>query len=162
MMPQICSTLIFSLNFLGTVIPSSLNFGMRRTWTDIVKSLALIYVRATEGESVDLEMANASHYDFGDFNLKLTHRFSRDSKLSFSAYYGQDFAKSMIITQQDEESDGRLKFNLIWGNTLGTLRWERRWSETLLMAGVAWTSPFSYTPVPQITPISFAPSTQSA
>ena len=112
---------------------TSLNFGMRRTWTDIVKSLALIYVRATEGESVDLEMAKASHYDFGDFNLKLTHRFSRDSKLSFSAYYGQDFAKSMIITQQDEESDGRLKFNLIWGNTLGTLRWERRWSETLLM-----------------------------
>ena len=114
---------------------TSLNFGMRRTWTDIVKGIAMLFIT----NPLDEEMAASSHYDFGDFNLKLTHKFSENSKLSFSAYYGQDFGNAMmkVLTEEDPEtqskSDASMDFDLRWGNTLGTLKWEKKWTETLLM-----------------------------
>ena len=114
---------------------TSLNFGMRRTWTDIVKSMAMLFIT----NPLDEEMVASSHYDFGDFNLKLTHRFSESSKLIFSAYYGQDFGKAVMnmlydqTPETDNNSSASMNFDLLWGNTLGTLKWEKKWTETLLM-----------------------------
>ena len=112
---------------------TSLNFGMRRTWTDIVKSMAMLFIT----NPLDEEMVASSHYDFGDFNLKLTHKFSESSKLIFSAYYGQDFGKAVMNMLYDPEIDfdrnASMNFDLLWGNTLGTLKWEKKWTETLLM-----------------------------
>ena len=114
---------------------TSLNFGMRRTWTDIVKSMAMLFIT----NPLDEEMVASSHYDFGDFNLKLTHRFSESSKLIFSAYYGQDFGKAVMnmlydqTPETDINSSASMNFDLLWGNTLGTLKWEKKWTETLLM-----------------------------
>ena len=114
---------------------TSLNFGMRRTWTDIVKSMAMLFIT----NPLDEEMVASSHYDFGDFNLKLTHRFSESSKLIFSAYYGQDFGKAVMnmlydqTPETDINSSASMNFDLLWGNTLGTLKWEKKWTKTLLM-----------------------------
>ena len=115
---------------------TSINFGVRRTWTDILKSVATLFIK---GETQQ-EMASNFHYDFGDFNLKLVHKFSPDSKLSFSGYYGQDLMNAMFLfNQPDTKLD--LTYRLKWGNTLGTLRWDRSWSETFAMdASVYYTN----------------------
>ncbi len=118
----------------GPIIPgkTSINFGARRTWTDIVKSIAMLFIKNPNTE----EMAGKTHYDFGDFNLKLVHKFSPVSKLSWSSYYGQDLLKAgLVVNQREDNSSTRadLDFNLKWGNILSTLTWDRQWSETFDM-----------------------------
>lgn len=118
----------------GPLIPgkTSINFGARRTWTDIVKSVAMLFIKNPTTE----EMAGKTHYDFGDFNLKIVHKFSPVSKLSWSSYYGQDLLKAvLLVTQREDDSSTKadLDFNLKWGNILSTLTWDRQWTETFDM-----------------------------
>lgn len=108
---------------------TSLNFGVRRTWTEVMQGLATAFIT----DDQERKMAEAFHYDFGDFNLKLAHKFSSRDKLTFSAYYGQDLLKAMIVEDLEDESSSDIDYNLRWGNTLGTLRYDKIFSETLAM-----------------------------
>ena len=124
----------------GPLIPgkTSINFGVRRTWTDIVKSVAMLFIKSDLGQ----EVAAKTHYDFGDFNLKLVHKFSPVSKLSFSGYYGQDLLKlAAMVRQEDMKED--FTFDLKWGNVLGTLAWDRQFSESLDMHAFAYYTNYS-------------------
>lgn len=107
---------------------TSLNFGLRRTWTEVMQGLATVFIE----DEQEKRMAEAFHYDFGDFNLKLVHKFSPRDKLTFSAYYGQDLLNA-LISEGDDESLSEIDYNLRWGNTLGTLRYDKIFSETLVM-----------------------------
>lgn len=122
------------LQFGGPIVKgrTSLNVGIRRTWTDIIKSAAMPFINDPLSE----EMTRDSNYDFTDFNLKLTHRLAPGSKLILSAYYGHDLADALIVMEEGDtqsSTDMDLRFRLRWGNTLGSLRWEHRWNENLLM-----------------------------
>lgn len=108
---------------------TSLNFGVRRTWTEVMQGLATAFIMDEQEKA----MAEAFHYDFGDFNLKLAHKFSSRDKLTFSAYYGQDLLKAMIVEDLEDESFSNIDYNLRWGNTLGTLRYDKVFSESLVM-----------------------------
>lgn len=124
----------------GPLIPgkTSINFGVRRTWTDIVKSVAMLFIKSERGQ----EMAGKTHYDFGDFNLKLVHKFSPVSKLSFSGYYGQDLLKAAVMVRQEDMKEDFI-FDLKWGNILGTLAWDRQFSETFDMHAYAYYTNYS-------------------
>ena len=124
----------------GPLIPgkTSINFGVRRTWTDIIKSIAMLFINNELTE----EMAGKTHYDFGDFNLKLVHKFSPVSKLSFSGYYGQDLMKASLMMREDNTKED-FTFDLKWGNTLGTLVWDRAWSENLDMQAFIYYTNYS-------------------
>lgn len=63
-------------------------------------------------------------YFFYDFNVKLNYDISPKDRIFFSAYLGRD-AFSFRGNQID--------FNLDWGNTAGTLRWNRIVSSKLFM-----------------------------
>lgn len=116
---------------------TSINFGVRRTWTDIVKSVAMLFIKNPTTE----EIAGKSHYDFGDFNLKLVHKFSPVSKLSWSSYYGQDLMNAVLkINQVDDDSalKSDVGFRLKWGNILSTLVWDRQWADKLDMEAAVY------------------------
>ena len=114
----------------GPLIPgkTSINFGVRRTWLDIVKNIAMLFIKGEDNR----EMAGNFHYDFGDFNLKVVHKFSPVSKLSLSGYYGQDLMKLNILMRPEDMTED-FNFDLKWGNMLGSLVWDRAWSETFDM-----------------------------
>ncbi len=113
---------------------TSLNFGVRRTWLDIVKALAMPIVRGSAEDADTAEdLANAFHYDFGDYNLRIVHLLDQTSKLYLSVYYGQDYLNakgvSKSMSESGLESSSSLKSHMIWGNALGTLRWDKTWEE---------------------------------
>ena len=114
---------------------TSLNFGMRRTWLDVIKTLAMPAIKKKYGEVMGEEVAGATHFDFGDFNLKLVHLLSPTAKLSLSAYYGHDYLTAKGDMNEENKETGlinnsNLKTKLIWGNTLASLRWEQVWPES--------------------------------
>ena len=110
---------------------TSINFGVRRTWLDIIKGIATPFVLARNPESED--MLASTHYDFGDFNLKLVHILGPTSKLSLSAYYGQDLmtAKMKMSEEYEDGSSSANNMNerIKWGNALVSLKWNRYWLE---------------------------------
>lgn len=125
---------------------TSLNFGVRRTWMDIAKTLAMPIIRSVADDADMAEdLATNFHYDFGDYNLKLVHLLSPTSKLSLSLYYGQDYLNAKGVSESKSQSGLRdsytLKSNMIWGNMLGTLRWDKTWEEK----GLAMDSRIYYT-----------------
>ncbi len=116
---------------------TSLSFGFRRTWSDLAKALARPLLKMNRDYSAEADEAvSDSHYDFGDYNLKIVHLFSPVSKLSFSAYYGHDFmvgkSSSSSVTDDGERSSFSLKSRMIWGNAMASLRWDRTWEEKSL------------------------------
>lgn len=117
---------------------TSLNFGVRRTWTDLIKSVAQLFIK----NEATQEMASNFHYDFGDFNLKVVHKFTPSSRLTFSGYYGQDLMNAMfLLNQTDTNLD--LTYRLKWGNTLGLLRWDKEWGDTFAMDVSAYYTNYS-------------------
>lgn len=110
---------------------TSINFGVRRTWLDIVKALATPIILSRNPLSEDV--VSATHYDFGDFNLKIVHLLGPASKLSFSAYYGQDLLSAKMKSEETLENgtyeQSSLSSHIKWGNTLASLKWNRYWEE---------------------------------
>lgn len=110
---------------------TSINIGVRRTWLDLIKSLAMGVVRL-RGNSENIEdVMSYTHYDFGDVNLKLTHLLGETGKLSFSAYYGHDVlsAKGNMNSETDSDSESHLATRLKWGNILSSFRFEKFWPQ---------------------------------
>ncbi|MGN1226143.1 MAG: TonB-dependent receptor plug domain-containing protein [Candidatus Cryptobacteroides sp.] len=99
----------------------ALNFGIRRSWIDIVKTLVTPLVPA----GTDRDIVKGSTYDFTDLNLKLTQNVREGSKLSFSFYGGHDLGKLKVL---DQDGDYQLDVNtgLQWGNLLASLKWDKK------------------------------------
>jgi hypothetical protein len=68
--------------------------------------------------------SNIPDYYFYDFNVKLNYDVSPKDRIFFSGYLGRD-----AFTFRGNQ----LEFNLSWGNTAGTLRWNRIISPQLFM-----------------------------
>ncbi len=112
---------------------TSLNFGLRRTWTEPMQALAILFI----DDPTERKMAKNFHYNFGDANLKLVHKFTPDDKFSLSLYYGQDYLKTLVL-QSEDGTQLDLNYKLHWGNTLGSLRYDKRIGPLLDMSAALW------------------------
>ncbi|PHI18923.1 TonB-dependent receptor [Lewinellaceae bacterium SD302] len=65
-----------------------------------------------------------TNYYFYDFNAKANYRFSEKDRLYLSGYFGRD-----VLKFQQAESD--FNFDLPYGNTTGTLRWNHLFNNRL-------------------------------
>ena len=104
---------------------TTFNLSARRTYFDLFTAPIIAAVTASEGERI------VPGYAFYDINLKLTHRFTDDDHLSASFYIGDDdiylayrYKENTDASQQERQM--RLTFD--WGNLLGALNWEHRFS----------------------------------
>lgn len=65
-----------------------------------------------------------SNYYFYDLNMKINHKFSDKDRLYFSAYFGRDILK---FNQPKRD----FRFDLPYGNSTGTLRWNHVFNNKL-------------------------------
>ncbi|MEM7655063.1 MAG: TonB-dependent receptor [Bacteroidota bacterium] len=87
------------------------------------------------------------NYNFDDFNFKLNHRFSSNSRLYFSTYWGNDrFLNEQYDAQlvQGRPSTPSLLTRLRWGNRVHALRWTQVLGRRWFVQAVAHRSQYQY------------------
>lgn len=121
--------------FEGPIVKgkTSFNFGMRRTWLDLltIPGFALY--------NMFRDPVNSDHtvmrYAMTDLNGKITHKFSETNTLSFSVFVGQDAVRSNSISDPTDWDTGgnesEMELGLRWGNILASLRWKYNISDNL-------------------------------
>ncbi len=77
---------------------------------------------------------DAASYDFYDFNIKLTHRFNNNDKLSLSIYKSYDFGSTNSTDQAYSFSETN---NVTWSNLLGSLTWNHVINNRMFLNTVA-------------------------
>ncbi|MBQ4147495.1 MAG: TonB-dependent receptor, partial [Prevotella sp.] len=101
---------------------SSFNFGIRRSWMDIISEPIFFIVNRKKDEKIHV------HYFLHDINGKITHIFNDRSRAYFSIYSSKDMLKSTYEWDQiyngddyhDIEND---ETHLTWGNMNMALNW---------------------------------------
>jgi len=100
---------------------TSFNIALRRSWLDLVTRPIFAIVNHNAKPEDDKVNIN---YFFHDFNAKVTHLFSKHSRLSLSTYWGQD-----KLTTKDDDNGGELDYREVtknrfnWGNFNTSLDW---------------------------------------
>ena len=128
---------------------TSFNIGLRRTWSEVVSIPVLYYVNKKEfednGEGKS-DKVNAS-YNFSDFNLKVTHKFSNDNRLSLNLYGGEDRLPITVKTASSTTDAGvehwgydSVRGRLQWGNILASLNWQYDITDKLYLETTAYRS----------------------
>ena len=110
---------------------TSFNVALRRTWTETVT--VPLFAKMNKNNSHDKQFGG---YAFTDLNAKITHKFSNRSVLMANFYTGNDVAKYLddemeIYYTEDIYIRDVLKFNMSWGNTLGSLNWNYEFNDKL-------------------------------
>lgn len=117
----------------GPIIPgrTSLNFGVRRTWLDVAMFAASPIFNNALKSMTDEDILLSNYYDFSDYNLKITHLIDPTSRLTFSAYYGHDWARMRVklnnMGMEDIGDKTYMKGKMKWGNTMAVLKWNKEW-----------------------------------
>ena len=116
---------------------TSFNIGLRRTWTETVTLPVIAYMnKSNSPDKTDFR------YAFTDLNARITHKFSPKSILSANFYTGNDVLKYLndyystygTINNGFEERRELLDIGLTWGNTVGSLSWNKEIDEKLSMS----------------------------
>ena len=104
---------------------TSFNFGVRRSWMDVVTVPLLWYLNSQNGDSYKVN----GGYAMTDLNGRITHRFSKDSKLNFTVYWGNDYLRAGL----DDKADGLLSIGMgsQWGTLATGLTWDCKYSDKL-------------------------------
>ncbi len=110
---------------------TTFNISARRTYFDILLQPFLKIAAAQEGA----QNVSAGYY-FYDFNAKISHKFSDNDRLFFSAYLGDDGVYS--TTNQSYNFTGNTSYdkfnmNMKWGNSIAALRWNHVINNKLFM-----------------------------
>jgi len=71
--------------------------------------------------------AESNYYDL---NLKLNHQFSAKDRIYLSIYHGGD-QLTHFSQPLNEESSEEIEIDLLWGNTISSLRWNHLFSDKL-------------------------------
>jgi len=120
---------------------TSFNIALRRSWADLLMYPACAIINARNAKNYTENFVNKSTYgySFTDFNARLTHLFSKDSRLSANVYVGNDqFLMNQVNGEtfgnklegfQDENNEA----SLTWGNVLASLNWQKEFSSELDM-----------------------------
>lgn len=110
---------------------TSFNFGLRRSWLDIITRPVLAIYNNTKGKDEEKMTFN---YFFHDINAKMTNIFSDRSRLSFSAYSGKDGLSSNYEDGNNyyiSNYKSHSKADLNWGNINLALDWQYQFSPKL-------------------------------
>lgn len=106
---------------------TSFNFGMRRSWSDLVTVPAFWLINRRHPDD-----KQNGRFAFHDINAKITHRLSDRNRLSLSVYSGKDLLK-INSYQDDKVFNSRYKsdFKTQWGNLTTALTWNSQLSSKL-------------------------------
>ena len=125
------------LQFEGPIIKdrTSFNVAMRRSWIDVISAPACAIMNSMNKEYGEKQNFG---YSFTDLNARVTHILNRGSRLTANLYWGND---GLRITQEFEghDQDGSLSdidiedTRFSWGNLLGSLNWQKEFSDKLDM-----------------------------
>ncbi len=102
---------------------TSFNFGIRRSWVDVVSEPVFYFVNKKVDEKIKV------HYFLHDINGKITHVFNDRSRAYFSIYSSKDMLKNTYNWDDKSESDNDWhdieddKNYLTWGNLNMALNW---------------------------------------
>jgi hypothetical protein len=96
---------------------------------------------------LNVNFGDALAYNVYDYNAKFKYRLTEHDDLFLSFYSGGDdimapFQQSVTVSKGTYHDDYDWKST--WGNTLGALRWSRRWTGNLFSNTVLSTSRFKY------------------
>lgn len=78
-------------------------------------------------------LALSAGYTFYDIYSKVTHEINKDNSISFSFYNGND---NIFFKERDMVASGSVTFfdylaNLKWGNTLASIKWNRKYNKNI-------------------------------
>ncbi|MCB9230612.1 MAG: TonB-dependent receptor plug domain-containing protein [Bacteroidia bacterium] len=112
------------LTIEGPIVKDKTSFIVsgRRTYIDLLSRPFIALAAKSQGDAAD------GGYYFWDLNAKVNHKFSENSRLYASGYFGRDrFFANLKDNYQDGQSkyEEANKFNLNWGNAIFALRWNR-------------------------------------
>lgn len=105
---------------------TSVNFGLRRSWMDVITIPAIAYANRRNGDGTTARGA----YAMWDLNGRITHIIDANNKLNAALYWGEDNLQAGI---KDEEDDGLMDLGIrtVWGTLTGSLGWESKYSQQL-------------------------------
>ncbi len=115
------------LQFEGPIVKgkTSFNFGLRRSWLDIVTTPAIAYANWKNGGDPKVN----GGYAMTDLNARITHRFSDRSKLNAIVYWGNDDLHAGLSTGDDTSMKINIGSN--WGSLAASLHWNYDFSKAL-------------------------------
>ena len=117
------------IHFEGPIVKgkTSFNFGLRRSWMDVVTIPAIAYAnREMEGDvKVD------GGYAMSDLNARLTHKFSPKSKLNVNVYWGQDDLHAGLKDDGGTDMNLDIKMRTAWGSLTASANWEYEYNKNL-------------------------------
>ena len=104
---------------------TSVNFGLRRSWLDVITIPAIAYANRRNGDGTTAGGA----YAMWDFNGRITHKIDDKNKLNATIYWGEDNLKASL----DEEGVAKMDLGIrtIWGTLAGAASWESKYSGKL-------------------------------
>ncbi len=102
---------------------TSFNFGLRRSWLDVITVPALLYVNH---ENHNNPKAHGG-YAMWDLNARVTHKLSKDSKLNANFYWGDDNINAGL-KEKESESFMDLGVRTTWGSLTSSVSWEAKYS----------------------------------
>ena len=105
---------------------TSFNFGLRRSWMDVVTVPAIWYANYQNNNNPKAD----GGYAMTDINARITHKFSDTNKLNATFFRGRDKLTAGISTSA-ENSDMGLGISTVWGTTAASLSWEYKYSPVL-------------------------------
>ena len=121
-----------SFQLEGPITPgrTSFNFGLRRSWLDLMsRPVFAIANHFNKEEKINI------NYAFHDINGKITHIFNERSKIYLSMYSGSDVLSTKDDGNWDMENNGVDKSvyenNYKWGNFNAAINWNYQFSPKL-------------------------------
>ncbi|MBO4671799.1 MAG: TonB-dependent receptor plug domain-containing protein [Bacteroidales bacterium] len=104
---------------------TSFNFGLRRSWMDVVTIPAIAYANRHN----DSEVTADGGYSMQDINGRITHIFSERSKLNINAFWGRDRLTASL--KSDEDTAMNLGMSTVWGTLAASANWEYEFAKNL-------------------------------
>ena len=101
---------------------TSFNFGLRRSWLDIITVPALLYVNHENKNNPK----SSGGYAMWDLNARVTHKLGKDSKLNANFYWGDDNLHAGI-KESMTESFMDIGVRSTWGSLTSSLSWEAKY-----------------------------------
>jgi len=105
---------------------TSFNFGMRRSWADIIMYPVCKIINLKNGNDANSVMCG---YSFSDINARITHNLSKGGILKANAYYGKD---NFEISLEGPYGGEREEIGINWSNLLASVSWEKATEDHLL------------------------------
>lgn len=127
------------MNLEGPIVKERTTFSIsaRRTYAELFVIPFVMWINSNKDQvqgpatvrNADLDAG----YWFYDLNAKVTHKFSDKSRLYGSFYMGEDKVYGSINTVSSTNQNVLLGFENLWGNMVGSLRWNYELSPKLFL-----------------------------